>query len=110
MPVPTAALGPRPHQPFLDDGSHPVGGIERLEAPDMNDLVLNRDQSGSEQLGQDAAPRRRLQRAQHQTAAGVVSEAIDRRLYVALVRPWDGRRPAGDQHPTAPQKVDAGDH
>ena len=110
MPTPTAALGPGPHQPFLNDGSNPVGGVKRLKATNMNDLLLDRDQSGLEQLVQDAAPRCGLERAQHQAAAGLVSDAIDHRLQVALLGPRESGRHVGDQEPTAPKKMDAGDH
>lgn len=103
MPTPTATLGAGPYQPLLDDGSNPVGSVERLKAPDMDDVVLNRDECGSEQLGQDAAPRCGLERAQHQASAGLLSDAINHRLEVALLGPHGDRRLAGDQHPAAPK-------
>lgn len=110
MPAPPAALGAGTHQPFLNDGSNPVRGVERLEASDVDDLVLDRDQSGPEQLGQHAAPRCRPERAQHQAAAGVVSDAIHHRLQVAFLGPGDVGTHAGNQYPAAPKKVYACDH
>jgi hypothetical protein len=110
MPTPIAVLGARPHEPFLDDGGNPVGGVKRLEATNMNDLVLDRDQSGLEQLGQDAATACRLEGAQHQAAAGMASEEIHHRLQVTFLGPREGGRLAGDQNPTAPKRMDAGDH